>query len=133
VTAGPLGAAGLLVLAGCGGADPPAASREVRIAATAELRFSPDRVTARPGETVAFVIENTSQVGHEFAIGDAEFQARHGTGGHAGHDAAGGKSVEVGPGKTARLVFTMPQEAPVFACHVDDHDAAGMTGRVAYG
>ena len=121
----------LLLVPACGG-DEPRAGREVRVAATEQLRFSPDQVRARAGETVTFVVENTSTVDHEFAIGSAEFQAEHGTGGHGGHDAKGGKSVDVKPGATARLTFTMPDTPPVFACHVDDHDAAGMKGTVVY-
>lgn len=121
-----------LLLTGACGDDEPKASTEIRVAATRELRFVPDRIESWAGQRVTFVVENTSPMEHEFVIGDADFHAEHDKGEHGGHGADGGKAVTVKPGETARLTFTMPKSAPTFACYVDDHDAAGMKGTVAY-
>ncbi len=68
-------------------------------------------------------------------IGDAAYLDAHAESGeHAGHSGSdGGASVAVAAGKTGRLTFTMPDgDAPAFACFVDRHDRAGMTGTVSY-
>jgi uncharacterized cupredoxin-like copper-binding protein len=113
------------------------ADREVAITTTDALRFEPATVTAKAGETIRFVITNNGRVAHEFAIGSQKYQDEaskaggHG-GGHGG-DSKDGAVVAVPAGKTARLTFTMPDSPPLFACHVDNHDDAGMKGAISYG
>lgn len=130
----------LLVVPACGGGDggntPPTT---VEVNATDALRFDPATVRAKAGEKVAFRITNTGKLAHEFAIGDAAFREAHRaamtSGGshdpHAGHGAEG-EAVDVPAGQTVTLEFTMPKTAPAFACYVDNHAAAGMTGVVVY-
>jgi plastocyanin len=113
------------------------ALRTVEVRASDALRFDPATVAAKPGEKVTFRIVNTGAQVHEFVIGDAAFHEAHekamsGGGGHGGHHAAGGGAVEVAAGQTATLTYTMPDEAPTYACHISQHDDAGMKGTVTY-
>jgi hypothetical protein len=41
------------------------------------MRFEPDRLDVRQGETVRFVVRNTGKVMHEFVIGTAQELAKH--------------------------------------------------------
>lgn len=134
----------VLFLSSCGSDGEGGASRaesfdrEIRITTTDALRFEPATLTASPGETVKFVIRNDGRVDHEFAIGSSKFQSEmaesaggHG-GGRQGDTPDAGEVVEVSAGETATLVYTMPDDAPTYACHVDRHDRSGMTGTVTY-
>lgn len=116
-----------------------AAGRVVEMKATDALRFDPSTVASRPGETVTFRITNTGQARHEFVIGDDHYHAEHakhmGSGSpsaHAGHDGRGGNATDLPPGSTTEITFTMPGKAPRFACYVDRHNEAGMTGTITY-
>ncbi|HVF21029.1 MAG TPA: plastocyanin/azurin family copper-binding protein [Mycobacteriales bacterium] len=128
----------MLLVTACGGGDDdaaPGAAREIAVTANDELRFDPAAISAKPGEKVVIVVSNTGRIDHELVIGDAAYLDGHAEGGeHEGHaDADGGASVAVAAGKTARLAFTMPKDvAPTYACFVDRHDKAGMTGTVTY-
>lgn len=145
----------LLVAAACGGGgdvtsggdhgathepthDEKPAGRVVEMSATDALRFDPSTVTAKAGEKVTFRITNTGKARHEFVIGDDDYHAEHAEdmasgspSAHAGHD-DGGSSTELPPGSTTEITFTMPDKAPRFACYVDKHNLAGMTGTVTY-
>lgn len=124
---------------GGGEADSGAFDREVRVSVTNALRFDPATIDAKPGERVKFVIANPGTVDHELAIGTATFHSAladsAGAGHGGGHDEVpeGGEIVTVDAGRTETLVYEMPDdEAPTFACYVDRHDRAGMTGTVNY-
>ena len=121
---------------------PPAPSggepRVVRIATSDDLRFVPDRVVVRAGETIRFVTSNPGLVIHDLTIGDVAAQARHeaqmrtffGRPGPLvmrGHETA----VLVEPGATAQLVVTFGAPGTVLmGCHVPGHWDARMRGVV---
>ena len=52
-------------------AGTPSAPRVVRIAATANLRFTPDTVRVQDGETIRFEVTAMGPVAHEFMVGPA--------------------------------------------------------------
>ncbi len=39
-----------------------------------QLRFSPDSLAVRAGETVQFQVQNTGTMAHEFVVGDQHMQ-----------------------------------------------------------
>ncbi len=112
-----------------------APNRTIALSATDGLRFAPDAVSVRAGETVAFEVANPTRVDHELVVGDeAVQQAReeemaHGSGIAMTDDAR--FSVAVPAGTTARLVYTFDQPgALLFGCHVAGHYQAGMRGTI---
>lgn len=130
----------VLLLAACGGdggdggTGGGAPARTIEVKALGTLKFDPATITAKAGEKVTFRVTNTDAQDHEFVIGDAAYQAGHETAaGHGGHaDGDGGGAVTVKPGETKTLDYTFPDKAPTYACHLNSHDDAGMTGTVTY-
>ena len=105
------------------------------VTTTGQLRFLPDVLTGRAGETVAFVVTNTSAVAHDFVVGDDAAQQAHerqmaAVGGSDGM--LDSSSVEVPAGATATLIYTFDQPGTLlFGCHVPGHYAAGMRGTIS--
>jgi P-type Cu+ transporter len=107
-------------------------SRTIQVDSTDTLRFVPDALTVRAGETVAFEIRNAGALPHEFFVGTPAEQAAHEREMAAGapmHAEPG--QVDVPAGTTARLVYTFDQPGTLeYACHVPGHYAAGMSGTI---
>jgi uncharacterized cupredoxin-like copper-binding protein len=113
--------------------DARSARRTVQVRMGDDMRFRPDRIVVRQGETLRFVIRNTGKLLHEFVIGTAqELQA------HAAlmakfpdmeHDEP--YMAHVGPGKTGEIVWTFNRAGDFeFACLIAGHFAAGMVGKI---
>ncbi len=109
-----------------------AADRTISIQANDQLRFTPDAVTVRVGETIAFKVTNTGSAPHEFVVGDAVAQQQHEAEmarGGGMTDMEGGSAVAVPPGKTVTLVYRFTKPGTLlFGCHVPGHYKAGMQG-----
>lgn len=113
--------------------DPAKAARTIRIDMSDTMRFAPDAIQVRRGETVSFEIANAGRVLHEMVIGtEAELKA------HAemmkkfpGMEHEEPYMAHVDPGKSGRIVwqFTKPGEYR-FACLIPGHFEAGMVGRI---
>lgn len=110
-----------------------AATRTVEVAMGDSMRFKPERIETRRGETIRFVVRNQGQVKHEFVLGtQAELKK------HAAlmakfpqmeHDDPNAVSVE--PGKTAEFAWTFAKSGSFdFACLVPGHFEAGMKGKI---
>ncbi|MEA2528272.1 MAG: P-type Cu+ transporter [Thermomicrobiales bacterium] len=111
--------------------------RTIVVDTTDQLRFSPDAITVREGETVAFVVRNESEAPHEFVIGDEAVQAEHeqemATDEEESMDEMGDKpyAVDVPAGETRTLVYTFDEPGTLlFGCHVPGHYPAGMKGTI---
>src|SRR4051794_27537464 len=91
VSAALIVATGLLV-AGCGGGgdssdptaaagggpgDPSKATRTIEIKAGDDLRFQPDQIQAKVGETITFRVVNVAKIEHDFVLGDEKAQSDH--------------------------------------------------------
>jgi P-type Cu+ transporter len=107
-------------------------TRTIQIDTTDALRFAPEALTVRAGETIAFDIRNSGSVPHEFFIGTADEQIAHEqemASGMPMHDDPNG--VNVPAGQTARLVYTFDSAGTLeYGCHVAGHYAAGMRGTI---
>lgn len=97
--------------------------RVVRIVATPQLRFVPDSVTVKQGETVLFEVTTMGPVVHEFMVGPTADVAA---------DTPGTPEIaELGMMQTGSLTFTFDGPGPyAFACHVAGHYEAGMKGTI---
>lgn len=114
------------------------ASRTIEVTMGDDMRFKPDRMEVRLGETLRFVVRNQGRAMHEFVIGTRAENARHAElmvkfpG--MEHDAPYMAHVE--PGKSGEIVWTFNRAGDFeFACLIAGHLQAGMVGtiRVAAG
>jgi uncharacterized cupredoxin-like copper-binding protein len=100
-----------------------ASPRVVQIIATPRLRFVPDTVTVKQGETITFEVTSMSPVAHEFMVGPAADVAA---------DKPGTPEIaDIGTMQTGSLTYTFDGPGPyAFACHAPGHYEAGMTGTI---
>ena len=100
-----------------------AAPRVVRIVATPRLRFVPDTVTVKQGETITFVVTTMGPLVHEFMVGPAADVAA---------DKPGTPEIaDLGMMRSGSVTYTFDGPGPyAFACHAAGHFEAGMTGTV---
>lgn len=107
-------------------ADPADADRTIEVAGTDELRFDPDKLEIKAGETIAFEFKNAGDLTHEFMLGDKETLGGHSGGGDPSN---GTGEVPGGGSETIAWTFSQPGEL-AFECHVDNHNEAGMRGTI---
>ena len=113
--------------------DPKVVKRTIEIRMNDNMRFTPDHIEVRQGETIRLVHVNNGQVMHEFVLGTkAELNE------HAilmkkfptmEHDEP--YMAHVPPGKQGEIVwsFNRPGEFD-FACLIPGHYEAGMIGTI---
>jgi len=114
--------------------DAKAVKRTIEVGMSDAMRFTPDRIEVKQGETIRFVIRNRGKLLHEFVIGTkAELDA------HAAlmvkhpnmeHDEP--YMAHVAPGKTGQIIWTFNRAGDFdFACLIAGHYSAGMTGKIS--
>lgn len=97
------------------------------------MRYTPDTIEVRRGETVKFVVKGTDSMPHELVLGDAktlkehaELMRRHPDMEHEDPNMA-----KVAPGGTGTMIWKFTRAGTVeFACLIPGHYEAGMKGRV---
>ncbi len=99
------------------------APRVVHIVASPALRFYPDSVTVKAGETITFEVTTVGILSHEFMVGPAADVAA---------DKAGTPEVaDIAMMQTESLTYTFNGSGPfAFACHAPGHYEAGMRGSI---
>ncbi|HSO28978.1 MAG TPA: plastocyanin/azurin family copper-binding protein [Candidatus Sulfomarinibacteraceae bacterium] len=97
--------------------------RVVRIVADDALRFYPDVVTVRQGETITFEVTTMGRATHEFMVGRAADVTTH---------AEGTAEIDdIAMMVTKSLTYTFAEPGPYgFACHEPGHYEAGMAGTI---
>lgn len=108
-------------------------SRTIELVMRDTMRFEPDHITVKPGETVRFAVRNAGKIPHEFVIGSMDELKEHAammrqmpTMQH--HDA---DAMSLQPGERGELVWHFARAGKVdFACLVPGHMEAGMAGTV---
>jgi uncharacterized cupredoxin-like copper-binding protein len=114
--------------------DDKAVTRTVTLTMTDNMRFTPDKLSFKQGETVRFVIRNQGKLLHELVIGTkADLDA------HAAmmvkfpgmeHDEP--YMAHIPAGKSGGLVWTFNRAGEFdFACLMAGHYQAGMVGKIA--
>jgi Cu+-exporting ATPase len=115
-----------------GAAQTRPVTRTIQVSTTDTLRFAPENLTVRAGETISFEISNPGVVPHELFLGTAAEQQAHEAEMASGapmHAEPG--QVDIPAGKTVRLVYTFDQPGTFeYGCHVPGHYAAGMRGTI---
>ena len=113
--------------------DAKAATRTIEFAMTDNMRFTPDRLDVKQGETVRIVLKNNGATLHEFVLGTkavldehAALMVKFPT---MEHDEP--YMAHVPPGKTGEIVWTFNRTGEFdFACLIAGHYQAGMVGKV---
>ena len=112
-------------------------SRTVEIHAGDDLRFQPDQVAVKVGETITFKLVNTAQVEHDFTLGDDAAQTEHekemramSSGDMAGMGDSG-NAIHIPPGQTKTITWTFTKAGTtLYGCHEPGHYASGMKGTI---
>jgi uncharacterized cupredoxin-like copper-binding protein len=101
-----------------------------------DMRFIPDRIQVRAGETLRLQVFNDGKIPHELVIGADEEIARHAEEMRKGgspdtHSHGTGVSIDLGPGQRGDLVVRFAQAATLqMACLIPGHYQAGMKGQL---
>ena len=114
--------------------DAKMAKRTIEINMMDTMKFSPDKIDVKQGETIKFIVKNTSPaVLHEFVIGTKKENDEHAammikfpTMEHSEPYMA-----HVGAGKTGEIIWTFNKPGDFdFACLIAGHYQAGMVGKI---
>jgi uncharacterized cupredoxin-like copper-binding protein len=114
--------------------DAEQVTRTVEIRMNDQMRFVPDRLEVRQGETLRLVHHNDGQVMHEFVLGTqseldehAEMMIKFPD---MEHDAP--YMAHVAPGQRGEIIWTFNRAGEFdFACLIAGHYQAGMRGTVS--
>ncbi len=107
--------------------------RTVSVDMTDTMRFHPDSVDVKQGETVRFAVKNSGQLKHEFVLGtDQELREHYELMKKFPEmEHSDPNQVTVQPGETGEVVWHFTQAGKVaFACLQPGHYDAGMKGVV---
>ena len=114
--------------------DPAKVSRTIEVDMSDRMRFIPDHIEVKRGETIRFVVRNSGKVKHEMVLGTAsELKA------HAAlmrkfpeMEHADPNQVAVESGRTGEMLWRFTQSGRFdFACLQPGHFESGMVGKVA--
>ena len=113
--------------------DRKAAQRTVELVMTDNMRFTPDKIEVRQGETVRFVVKNSGQLMHEIVIGTKKTLDEHAAlmMKFPGMEHDEPYMAHVAPGKVGELIWTFNRAGDFdFACLIVGHYQAGMVGKI---
>lgn len=112
--------------------DPFRPSRVVEVVMT-EMAFAPDRIEARRGEQVRFVIRNAGREDHEFMLASLRDNLKHAEvmKQHPHMEHADPNGVRLAPNQSAEIVWRFTRAGTFdYSCLIEDHRDLGMSGKV---
>lgn len=113
--------------------DAGKATKTVRVEMADTLRYSPERIAAKRGETVRFVVHNAGKLPHEMVIGTERELREHAEAmrKHPGMQHDDPYMVQVAPGGTGEIAWTFTKAGTFsFGCLVPGHWEGGMKGTI---
>ncbi len=114
--------------------DPAKATRTIRLSMGDNMRFTPDRIKVRRGETVRFVVTNKGTMLHEMVIGTPDELQEHAAlmkkFPDMEHDEPHMAHVKAGTSEDLVWKFNKPGDFQ-FACLIPGHFEAGMSGKIS--
>lgn len=113
--------------------DAKAVSRTIAISMIDQMRFAPDRIEVRQGETIRFVLRNDGKLMHEFVIGTKKELDEHAAlmvkFPNMEHDEP--YMSHVASGNTGDVIWKFNRAGDFdFACLIAGHYQAGMVGTI---
>jgi uncharacterized cupredoxin-like copper-binding protein len=113
--------------------DPKKVTRTLRVNMNDKMRFEPEQIQVRKGETIRFVVANHGAVLHEMVLGTAQALKEHAElmKKHPGMEHDEPSMTHVKPGAKGEIVWQFTQAGEFqFACLIPGHFEAGMVGKV---
>ena len=113
--------------------DPKRVVRTINISMSDRMRYTPDNIQVKTGDTVRLIVKNEGKVMHELVLGrvldlkaHAELMRKH-----PGMEHDEPHMTHVATGKTGTIVwqFSQPGEFQ-FGCLIPGHFEAGMIGKI---
>ncbi|MGQ3051289.1 MAG: cupredoxin domain-containing protein [Roseateles sp.] len=113
--------------------DAKKVTRTVTLKMTDNMRFTPDRIEVKLGETLRLVVHNDGKMLHELVIGTKKELDEHAAlmlkFPNMEHDEP--YMTHVDPGKKGEIVWTFNRAGEFdFACLIAGHYQAGMVGKI---
>ena len=113
--------------------DAKSVKRTIRITMSDTMRFTPDAIEVRQGETVRLVMKNDGKLLHELVIGTKPVLEEHAAlmvkFPDMEHDEP--YMAHVPAGKTGEIIWTFNRAGDFdFACLIAGHYSAGMVGKI---
>ena len=113
--------------------DPKAVTRTISVSMSDKMRFSPEKMDFKQGDTLKLVLRNDGKQLHEFVIGTrkelddhAALMLKFPTMEHSEPYMA-----HVPPGTTGQIIWTFNKAGNFdFACLIAGHYQAGMVGKI---
>ena len=107
--------------------------RTIEISMSDNMRFTPDKVDVKQGETIRFVLKNTGKILHEYVIGTkkeldehAALMVKFPT---MQHDEP--YMAHMQPGESSEIIWNFNRAGDFdFACLIAGHYQAGMVGKI---
>lgn len=113
--------------------DPKKVTQTIRVTMSDRMRFEPESIAVRKGQTVRFVVGNKGAVLHEMVLGTAQQLKEHAElmKKHPGMEHDEPSMAHVKPGASGEIVWQFTQAGEFqFACLIPGHFEAGMVGKV---
>ena len=113
--------------------DPASVGATVEIVLSDSMRFTPDRIKVKAGETIRFLVRNAGKIPHEMVIGSMKELEEHAEMMRQmpGVQHAEPNMVALKPGQQGSIVWQFDRPGTVdFACLVPGHMEAGMKGKI---
>lgn len=113
--------------------DPAKVSRTIEVTMGDTMRFTPDKIKVKAGETIRFFIKNAGKIPHEMVIGSMSELKEHAEMMRKmpGMQHAEANKITLGPGQRGSIVWQFDKAGVVnFACLVPGHMEAGMVGKI---
>jgi uncharacterized cupredoxin-like copper-binding protein len=113
--------------------DAKTVTRTITFKMADNMRFTPDKIDVKQGETIKFVIKNTGKILHELVIGTKKELDEHAAMmvKFPGMEHEEPYMAHVTPGKTGQIIWTFNKPGSFdFACLIAGHYQAGMVGKI---
>ncbi|WXL24071.1 cupredoxin family protein [Ectopseudomonas mendocina] len=114
--------------------DTEKVERTIEIKMDDRMRFSPDHIAIKQGETIRFVLPNDGQVQHEFVLGEKALLDKFADDVVKGKGMLHGETgmAHVAPGERGEVVWTFNRVGEFdFACLIAGHYQSGMVGKIS--
>jgi uncharacterized cupredoxin-like copper-binding protein/Cu/Ag efflux protein CusF len=116
--------------------DPGNVTRSIEVEMNDAMRFLPDSISVKRGETIRFLVRNVGKLRHEMVLGTIEEMKEHAEmmRKFPEMEHAEPNQVSVEPGKTGELIWQFNRDGTFdFACLQPGHFEAGMVGKILVG